>query len=57
MYHNPGTMLWESDTFVGAGSNNHLLRLQDNGNLVIYESSGNSRVEQAKWDIRTGRLY
>jgi len=57
MYHNPGTVLWESDTVVGPDTNNHLLRLQDDGNLVIYESTGDSRLEQAKWDIRTGRLY
>jgi hypothetical protein len=57
MYHNPGTVLWESNTFVGEGTNMHTLRLQDDGNLVIYESTGDSRLEVAKWDIRMGRLY
>jgi hypothetical protein len=49
--------MWESDTFVGSGTNMHTLRLQDDGNLVIYEGASGGRLEQAKWDIRTGRLY
>jgi hypothetical protein len=48
--------LWETDTFLGEGTNRCYLSLQDDGNLVVYEDVGGGQ-EVAKWDIRTGRLY
>src|SRR5262245_9552277 len=48
--------LWESDTFLGEGTNQRYLDVQDDGNLVIYQGSPLDSQNQPIWSRREGKI-